>query len=151
MCCKRSTICPIAIVVLFGIDPHTISLPHSTVAACLSSPHQHDNVVVGLKASYTLSEYDEADSSLLAAIWLSIVCLCFELFSIFAGFSLFLPFCHGVSILAHFVATILCSWFLMEEWHYTNMWYIWVFTAMFPALLEVGACLRLFCCKVEKY
>lgn len=65
------------------------------IATIMALYSRDGNITGALASSYTSAEYETADSSLLAAIWLTILCIVVEMIGIFGGFSMFLNFFNG--------------------------------------------------------
>lgn len=42
-------------------------------------------------------------------------------------------------------------WYIMEGWAYSTFWYFFAFFSLIPALFEVVALMRIFCCRIERY
>jgi hypothetical protein len=56
---------------------------------------KHNNIANSLSIGHTQSEYNEATSSVLAALWLSIICLCIEFTGLLMGVSMFMVSLNG--------------------------------------------------------
>jgi hypothetical protein len=109
------------------------------------------NVRAGIRVEFSTAEYDDAQSSLDAALWMSVICFAIELLGIFGGFSLFMPALCTFDIGAHFCGAVFCCWFILESWHYESMWYIFLCFSLLPALAEGWAFARVCLCKIAQY
>lgn len=84
-------------------------------------------MLASLSTNYLQSDYNSLNTSLTAAIWLSIICLSFEVLSLFAGFTLFRTSLSVFYSLLHFIGTILVSWFILDSWNALSYWYLFIF------------------------
>jgi len=97
------------------------------------------------------SSYSSHDSSITAALWLSIICFIVEFVGFFSGITLFSLRISAFSIVLHFAGGTLCSCFIIDTWDYATIWYIWVFFSLLPAIIEGLAMIRIFCYKAQQY
>lgn len=51
---------------------------------------QTDNVIASLSTDYSTTDFEDKEDSLLAAVWLSIICGAVETIGLLGGFSMFL-------------------------------------------------------------
>jgi len=119
------------------------------ILLCFYSVRQ--NVEASLPAIYSQSQYDSRELSLKACLWLSVIGFIIHLLDIMGGFSLFLTRFNALHIILHFVGCVLTCWFLVDEWRYQSLWYIWAFFNLLPTLIEIVTFSRIFCWKVEQY
>lgn len=56
---------------------------------------KQNNIAQSLKVGYTNSEYNTATSSVLAALWLSIICIIIEFAGLLMGISMFMVTLNG--------------------------------------------------------
>lgn len=110
-----------------------------------------NNLRASLVDNNSSSDYLNANSELLAALWLCIICFAIEWIGILMGVSIFITFVNAFDILAHFMGGVLVCWFIIETWHYQTMWYFFVFFNLLPASLEIISFIRVFCCRVIAY
>lgn len=109
------------------------------------------NVAASLPAVYSQSTFDSRESSLLAGLWLGVICFVVHFIDLVCGFSLFLSRFNASHIVLHFCGCVLMCWFILEEWHYRSYWYIWTFFNLLPTILESIGIARVFCFKVAQY
>jgi hypothetical protein len=112
---------------------------------------KQNNIANSLASDYTQGDYNQATSSVLAAVWLSILCLALEFLGMLSGVSLFMRSLSGFAILSHFTGGILICWYIVEAWHFVTIWYLWAFFCVPTAALEAIAFIRIFCCRVVAY
>uniref|UniRef100_A0A7S4EVZ3 Transmembrane protein 107 n=1 Tax=Chrysotila carterae TaxID=13221 RepID=A0A7S4EVZ3_CHRCT len=98
-----------------------------------------DNVIVSLSFDYTSSEFDEADSQMVAASFLMLACFIIEAVGFFGGFSMFVAGLALLHITCHALGSILLSLLVWQKWHYVTVWYIFGFLSALPACCEIGA------------
>ncbi len=102
------------------------------------------------EATTDSSQYSHIQSSLVGGVALAVVCLLWELLTLFFGFSLFNNVVNAFHIFCHFVGTVGLCWYLLDTWHYLTFWYLIIF-AIAPAVVELIATLRVLCCRIAQY
>eukprot|EP01016_Furgasonia_blochmanni_P049763 TRINITY_DN7593_c0_g1_i4.p2 TRINITY_DN7593_c0_g1~~TRINITY_DN7593_c0_g1_i4.p2 ORF type:complete len:145 (+),score=18.21 TRINITY_DN7593_c0_g1_i4:194-628(+) len=102
-----------------------------------------DNIFAGLSvnAIYGSDEYQSADASIMGAVALSILLLMIEIFIQFIGFTIFYDKINILQIILHGLGALLYSWFILEQWHYITLWYLWAIFGFAPFFIEfITAC-----------
>jgi hypothetical protein len=108
-------------------------------------------VRASLSSTYTSIEYEDVDDSLIAGLWLAIICFCIEFIGLFAGFTIFKAGLNCFYIFCHFWGALLLAWFIVDQWHYLSYWYTFVFFSAIPAVVELVAIISVFACKIVQY
>jgi hypothetical protein len=109
------------------------------------------NIRASLAVDATSVDYDDADSSLLAGLWLAMLCFAIELIGQFAGFTLFKPVHNCVLIFCHFWGCLFLCWFMLDSWHYLSFWYTFIFFNAVPVIMEIVGILATCACKKVQY
>eukprot|EP00163_Fabomonas_tropica_P000376 TRINITY_DN10229_c0_g1_i2.p1 TRINITY_DN10229_c0_g1~~TRINITY_DN10229_c0_g1_i2.p1 ORF type:complete len:148 (-),score=10.14 TRINITY_DN10229_c0_g1_i2:84-500(-) len=110
-----------------------------------------DNIEAALPFGHTDQEFDKLDQEVLAILILIMVCFAIDFVGLCGGFSIFSQVVNLVQIVMHFVGAILTSFYVMEVWHARSLWWIWGFTSLIPAVVEVGKIASIFTFKVQRY
>ena len=90
------------------------------------------------------SDYKKADSSLIAALSISIIFLILEIFLLFIGLNLRYNKIHVFSIFWHFLGTVLVFWFTFDNWDFSYFWGIWFFCNFIPFFFEIISSVQAF-------
>ena len=98
-----------------------------------------DNVIVSLKFDYTSSEFERADSQMVAVVFMMLICFFVLSIGFFGGFTMFSPGLGLLHTVLHITGGILLSVMIMEKWHYVAAWYIFGFCSALPTCIEGGA------------
>lgn len=121
------------------------------LAALLVFFSYRDNIVVSLRFDYTDAEYNGANSSMLAAIVLTFICLALQAVGFFGGFTMFDVSLALLHCCCHVSASILLSFIVIQKWHYVTTWYVFGFFSVAPALLELSAILSVVLLKKRRW
>ncbi len=143
------------------------------ISASLVLGSKDDNIRSSLASSYTSSDYDSKNSEITAAVWLTIVFVGIEIMTTFAGHTLFFPAINTfrtsqqrirtlpsrsrsrkrarqpADIFAHFLGTMFTCWFILDAWHVSSFWYIWIFFCLAPFLVETAAVVQVWCFNIQ--
>ncbi|KAM3143523.1 hypothetical protein pb186bvf_004285 [Paramecium bursaria] len=63
--------------------------------------------------------------------------LCFELLSLFLGFTDDFHKNNFIQILLHSLGTVITIWYILSSWKYDLIWMIWSFFCFLPMVFEV--------------
>ena len=76
------------------------------------------NIEVSTSDDTSSTDYQEAESSLLAAVVLNIIMLVCEILLLMIGYSLFFDRLNIIQILLHLLGALFLTWFVMDTWGY---------------------------------
>ena len=101
---------------------------------------RQDNILTSVADDITEddTEYKSADTQILSALSLTMLCVAFEGAILLFGVSLFYDRINAVQIFLHILGIIFYSWYVLDMWSYEHIWTLWIFFALVPAGLEIG-------------
>ncbi len=90
-----------------------------------------------LPFEHTQSELDRKRVELSTGLGVALGLLLLELLGFFSGVSMFAPSATLLSIAAHASATVVLTYFCLDEWDCDLYWWVFGFCSALPALVEV--------------
>eukprot|EP01017_Pseudomicrothorax_dubius_P038472 TRINITY_DN5768_c0_g1_i6.p1 TRINITY_DN5768_c0_g1~~TRINITY_DN5768_c0_g1_i6.p1 ORF type:complete len:150 (+),score=25.05 TRINITY_DN5768_c0_g1_i6:60-452(+) len=97
-----------------------------------------ENIYAGIPPNSTVdsTDFNNANTSITIGAILSIVMLVLEILISFVGITLFFDRLNLFQSILHGLGAILYLWFVMEAWHYLNIWYLWIVFVLIPFIFE---------------
>ncbi|XP_034249102.1 transmembrane protein 107-like isoform X1 [Thrips palmi] len=117
-------------------------ISHFTIAV-IALWAKDENVQASLPVDHTASDFSVKANEMTVGLSLAIAFIGLELVGFLSGVSFFMPFISLISIAAHSSATVLLAHFLFDVWNCEVYWWIFAFCSALPAVLEVGAFMKL--------
>mmetsp|Transcript_22365 Transcript_22365/g.36969 ORF Transcript_22365/g.36969 Transcript_22365/m.36969 type:complete len:141 (-) Transcript_22365:685-1107(-) len=112
---------------------------------------RNENVVNGLPAGYSASEYNSLNTQLIIACALSFGLLMVEYVGLFAGFSMFATQVNLLYIFIHATGVLFTMIYILDAWASVYYWYIWGFTIALPAIIEITVISAILCFRLLQY
>jgi len=119
-----------------------ICLLGHVIAVCIAFYSRNDNIRADLPISFSHSDYDSRNNSILAALGISLVLFLIELLGLLGGFSWWVSAQHMFSITCHSIGCLMVSFFIFDKWRYIYFWWMFGFLTSPPAIVELALILR---------
>ncbi|KAJ1527943.1 hypothetical protein ONE63_007876 [Megalurothrips usitatus] len=117
-------------------------IAHFTIAV-VALWAKDENVRASLPVDYTPTDFSAKSNEMTVGLSLAIAFIALELIGFLSGVSFFMSFLSLISIAAHSSAAVLLAHFLFDVWNCEVYWWIFAFCSALPAILEVGAFVKL--------
>ncbi|KAK7867030.1 hypothetical protein R5R35_005673 [Gryllus longicercus] len=118
-----------------------IILSHLSIAVLILWSRDQ-NVKSCLSLDYTDEEYLLQDKELVIGLSIALGLLGFELLGFLSGVTMFVPLTAMISIACHGSASILLTYFVLDEWDCHLYWWLFTFCSVLPAVTEAVTILR---------
>ncbi|KAK3928452.1 Transmembrane protein 107 [Frankliniella fusca] len=117
-------------------------IAHFTIAV-IALWAKDENVKASLPAEHTAGDFNNKSYEMTVGLSLAIAFIGLELIGFLSGVSFFMPFISLISIAAHSSASVLLAHFLFDVWNCDVYWWIFSLCSALPAVLEIGAFMKL--------
>ena len=88
---------------------------------------------------------------LLAAAWISIICIGFDIIGLFGGFTLFHHCNNIIFVILRSLGILFTLLFLGLQWSYYIYWFIFLISCLIPAIIETITIIKIIICQTRKY